>query len=308
MNSNKLTTEISKTELVKINGNEFFVRLWGDASKRPLLMLHGFPEHSGAWQQVAELLTDEFYCIAPDQRGYGQSFKPLGVENYRVSELVGDIAGLISHYSNDGKIDLLGHDWGAAAAYGAAIAMPKMIDNLVILNGVHPAAFQNELAKGTEQAAASQYFNWLRTSESSHKLAQNKFSKLIEFMSNGMDCDWLQGEVLSEYLDQWQSETVLDTMLNWYRASPIIIPKLGQPIEPNKLQKFNQIDMQIKMSHLIIWGEKDKALTAESRDGILGFCDDVIIEIIEDADHWLHHQKPAKIAKLIGRFLSIDKQ
>ncbi|MCJ8322958.1 MAG: alpha/beta hydrolase [Rhizobiales bacterium] len=292
-----------KTEIIEINGNSFFVRLWGDASKRPLLMLHGFPEHSGAWHQLAAGLTDEFFCIAPDQRGYGQSFKPNGVENYRISEVVGDIAGFISHYTDNGKIDLLGHDWGAAAAYGAAIAIPDMVDNLLILNGVHPAAFQNELAKGGAQTAASQYFHWLRTDASTHKLAQNNFAKLIEFMSNGMDCEWLQGEVLSDYLQQWQDEDVLDCMLNWYRASPIIIPKTGHTMEPDKLLKFNQTDMRINMPHLIIWGEKDKALTAETRDGIFDYCDDVKIELIADADHWLHHQQPGKIAKLIRAFL-----
>ena len=54
------------TETRQINGNPFFIRHWGDEDAPKLLMLHGFPEYSGAWNDLAPLLAKRFHCIAPD--------------------------------------------------------------------------------------------------------------------------------------------------------------------------------------------------------------------------------------------------
>ena len=82
------------TETRQINGNPFFIRHWGDENAPKLLMLHGFPEYSGAWNDLAPLLAKRFHCIAPDQRGYGQSWRPAEVEQYKTSKLVSDLGGL----------------------------------------------------------------------------------------------------------------------------------------------------------------------------------------------------------------------
>ena len=78
-----------------LNGQSFHIREWGDASKPTLLMLHGFPEYGGAWADLAERLEDSYHCVAPDQRGYGQSYAPPEPEAYRVSAMMPDIVALI---------------------------------------------------------------------------------------------------------------------------------------------------------------------------------------------------------------------
>ncbi|WP_338153240.1 alpha/beta fold hydrolase [Pseudophaeobacter leonis] len=59
-------------------------------------------------------LCHRFHCIAPDQRGYGQSWAPEGVKHYAASALVADMAALIGRDS--APITVLGHGWGAAVA------------------------------------------------------------------------------------------------------------------------------------------------------------------------------------------------
>ena len=83
-----------QTETITLNGHPFFVRRWGDPELPPLLMLHGFPEYGGAWADLAPHLSDSFHCIAPDQRGYGRSWAPEGVENYTGAKLASDMAAL----------------------------------------------------------------------------------------------------------------------------------------------------------------------------------------------------------------------
>lgn len=292
-----------KTEFINVNGLEFFVRTWGDENNPPLLLLHGFPEFGGAWEELATHLSDKYYCIAPDQRGFGQSAKPLAVENYRMSQLVGDVVGIINHYSPQAPIQLLGHDWGAAVAYVVAANVPQLVSKLIILNGVHPIPFQNELNKKGAQNEASQYINWLRLDGSGEKLAKNQFEKLIGLLSQDMDTEWFDEEKQQQYRQEWAREDCVETMLNWYKASPIKVPNLGKKIDKAMQVEINPDQMRIKMPHLVVWGKNDVALTIECRNGIYDFADDVKIVELDNLDHWLHHQNPKKIAKVIDDFL-----
>ena len=181
-----------QTETVTLNGNPFFVRRWGDADKPVLLMLHGFPEYGGAWGDLAPYLSDHFHCVAPDQRGYGQSWTPEAVEDYAVPHLVSDMAALLDHYG--GRATVLGHDWGAAVAYGLAMMRPELVDRLIILNGVHPIPFQRALARGGAQTEASQYIQFLRRPDSHDILAANDLEKMSLFFSAKMGSDWLTEE------------------------------------------------------------------------------------------------------------------
>src|SRR5215213_6999859 len=70
-----------------------------EAGAGPLvLFLHGFPEFWYSWRhQLPAVAAAGYRAVAPDLRGYNESDKPPGVENYRSSKLVGDVVGLIEH-------------------------------------------------------------------------------------------------------------------------------------------------------------------------------------------------------------------
>ncbi|WP_158968791.1 alpha/beta fold hydrolase [Chachezhania sediminis] len=280
------------TETVTLNGHPFFLRRWGDPSLPPLLMLHGFPEYSGAWEDLAPLLSHRFHCVAPDQRGYGQSWAPDGVENYVVPELVGDMSALIDHLG--GKVTLLGHDWGAAVAYGLAFFHPEKIEKLIILNGVHPGPFQRELAKGGAQTEASQYMTFLRRDGSEDILAANAFEKLHSLFSAKMDTGWLEGPRKADYEKAWTGR--LKTMIHWYRASPVKVPLPGEAIDVPAIPPGR---MMVRCPHLLIWGQRDTALLPESNAGLEDFAPDLTRVEVADADHWICHQQPARVANEI---------
>lgn len=292
-----------KTEFINVNGQEIFVRLWGDESKPKLVLLHGFPEYGGAWAELASHLSDKYYCIAPDQRGFGQSSKPLSVESYRMSQLAQDIVGLMKHYSADEPVYLLGHDWGAAVAYFVAAMAPDLISKLIILNGVHPIPFQNELAKGGAQTLASQYIIWLKREGSDEELAKNGFEKLINLLCQNMDSDWFNDQKKQDYTTEWARENCLKTMVNWYRASPIKVPKMSVALETQVTIPIDPTQMRVSMPHLVVWGQNDTALLPSCRDGIYELADDVRVVELEGLDHWLHHQNPEQVAIEIDGFL-----
>ena len=73
-----------------------------------VLFLHGFPEYSGAWDEVLPAFAGAFHAVAPDQRGYARSSKPEGVEAYRVKQLVRDVLALGDHFSPGRPFALVG--------------------------------------------------------------------------------------------------------------------------------------------------------------------------------------------------------
>ena len=281
-----------RTETVELNGQPFFVRHWGDETLPPLLMLHGYPEYGGAWEELAPLLAHRFHCIAPDQRGYGQSWAPQEVSDYAASKLVADMAALIG----EAPVTVLGHDWGAAVAYGLAMFRPELVERLIIMNGVHPVPFQRALAQGGAQTEASQYIHFLRAEGSEDRLGADNCAKLKALFAARMDMSWLAGARAEAYYTEWQRPGRLRGMINWYRASPL---KVGKPGEPFEMPDLPLDRLRVECPHLLIWGREDRALLPEATEGLEEFAPDLTRVEIAGADHWLHHQKPDEVAAAI---------
>ena len=294
-----------QTHSFTLNGQDFFVRSWGQPHLPKLIMLHGFPEYSGAFDGLAPKLSGMFHCIAPDQRGYGQSWAPSEVGEYTTSKLVSDIVSLInSDLVGGGPVAVMGHDWGAGVAYALAMFHPELVSRLIIANGVHPAPFQREMAKGGAQSEASQYINFIKTDTSHDLLAANECAKLIKLFSADMDTSWLAGERLEAYKTEWLRPGRLQGMTNWYRASPLKVADPGKPLsDPPKLPLDK---MRIHCDHLLIWGMKDTAVLPESTEGLEDFCEKLTRVEIADADHWVLHQQPDEVAEAIVEWVIGD--
>ncbi|MEO9518114.1 MAG: alpha/beta hydrolase [Paracoccaceae bacterium] len=285
-----------QTEFVPIDGQNFFVRRWGDPSNPPLLCLHGFPEFGGAWSDVAPYLASHFYVIAPDQRGFGQSWSPQDVNAYKTSKLVADMAQLIDARA---PVTIFGHDWGAAVAYGLAMFKPALVSNLIIANGVHPVPFQRALIAGGVQTAASQYIRWLRAEGSEEELAANDFERLFSLFSAHMDFSWLTEERAVAYKTEWSRPGRLRGMVNWYRASPLIVPPIGKTMRMPDLPLDR---LMVNCPHLLIWGEQDTALLPEATHNLEEFAPLLTRVNVTTADHWILHQHPQDIAKQVIDF------
>ena len=122
------------------------------------------------------------------------------------------------------------------------------------------------------------------------KLRRDDFKNLIKTIKESS----VQGTFTDEYLDKyklaWKQRRAIPCMLNWYRAS--------------FRRKLKMANRQVTVPNLIIWGERDKFLMKEMAKASLKYCDQGSLEYIEDATHWVQHEKPELVAKLIVDFLS----
>src|ERR1700733_6203670 len=156
----------------EVNG----VRLYYvEEGKGPLILfLHGFPEFWYAWKDLLPEFAKDHRAVAVDMRGYNLSSMPEAVDAYQVPILVEDVRALAEHLGYK-KFVLVGHDWGGVVAWSFAIAPPKYLEKLVIVNAPHLALFARELANNPAQQKASQYILMFRGPQAEQILSANNY-------------------------------------------------------------------------------------------------------------------------------------
>ena len=99
-----------------------------------VVLLHGFPEIAYSWRhQITALAEAGYHVMAPDGRGYGWSDAPEPVEAYAMTELVGDVIGLLDAREVDQAV-IVGHDWGAIVAPWVALFRPDRVRGVALLS------------------------------------------------------------------------------------------------------------------------------------------------------------------------------
>jgi pimeloyl-ACP methyl ester carboxylesterase len=89
-----------------------------------VLFCHGFPDTSYSWRRQMQAIASAGYrAIAPDMRGYGRSSAPADATLYTPLQTTGDLIGLLDALKIPSAV-IVGHDWGASVAWGAALMRP----------------------------------------------------------------------------------------------------------------------------------------------------------------------------------------
>ncbi len=290
--------------MIAANGQTFETNTDGDPSAPLLLFLHGFPEHAGAWTKIMPAFANRYHTVAPNQRGYGKSSKPAGIESYRVQHLAKDMLDLATTVAQGRKFHLVAHDWGASVAYMMAFMAPARIATLTVLNGVHPIPFQRAILNDPEQRQASQYMRFLRRDDAAALLAENNFARLLRFMTEGFGGGrWLTEPERQAYLASWSEPGALEAMVAWYKATQLLVPETAETVTEDPLARINPAMVRVRMPHLVLWGLEDKALRPSCTAGLDAYCDDLTLKSIDGADHWIVHQRPDAVIAELSAFL-----
>ncbi|TFV98677.1 alpha/beta hydrolase [Oxalobacteraceae bacterium OM1] len=282
------------------NGMRLHYASAGEKGKPLMLFVHGFPEFWYEWEAQLKEFGSDHFAVAPDLRGFNLSGMPANLADYKAKHIVDDLRLLAAHLGYD-KFVLVAHDWGGAIAWNFAIALPQLLHKLIIVNAPHPYLFMQALADDPEQQKASGYMNWLRAEGSEEALAKDDFA-LLEKLLNGMGqspTPWFTPEVRAKYHACWVRG--LTGGVNYYRASPLH-PPTDSNAGPLKLQ-LNPADFRVKVPTRVVWGEADIALPKSLLNGLDDFIDDLKIERIPEGSHWIVHEQPERVNRLIRGFL-----
>ncbi|MCK6585138.1 MAG: alpha/beta hydrolase [Anaerolineales bacterium] len=267
---------------IETNNIKLHVVTDGPGDGTPVILLHGFPEFHYGWRkQIPVLAQAGFRVIAPDQRGYNLSDKPRRVSAYRVETLAKDILGLFDHFGIR-KARLVGHDWGAVAAWDIALHHPDRLEKLAILNAPHPDVMARFMLENPEQRKKLWYVfffqipllpEWI--------LRKDNYRDLVRTIVGSGRKSTFSRQDIEEYKKAWSQPGALTAMLNWYRA-------IVRASFKSVLRFKREPARRVKSPVLILWGKNDAALSHELVQPSLELCDHGSAVLYEKATHWVH--------------------
>ena len=295
------------------NGIELVVWDSGPKDGEVLIFLHGFPESHRSWRHQIRHFNDRYRCIAPDQRGYGQSSKPQEIEAYAIETLVGDIFELADALEIE-RFTIVGHDWGGAISWPIAMmgqgtgGAQGRVTRAVIANAPHMGLFQRLLYTDPVQRAASQYIRDFRDPANDGLIRDHGLMALMqkalprpEGTPNPFAA--LEPEELQFMFQSWQDREACFGMLNWYRASVLDVPDPDAPYEvpagwtPPDLPKLT-------IPTLVIWALDDTALPPGNLEGLEEEVEDLTVVEVPDCGHFVQWTKPDAVIAAMEGFLN----
>ncbi|TYL45399.1 alpha/beta fold hydrolase [Nocardioides sp. BGMRC 2183] len=213
----------------------------GPIDGEPIVLLHGFPERATSWRLVAPLLHEEGYrTLALDQRGYSPGARPRRRRDYQLPTLAGDVVALIDQaIGAEGSAHVVGHDWGAAAAWTVAGLHPDRVRTLTAVSVPHPRAFLRA-GRHSTQLLRSWYMLAFQLPVLPELVIGRSGSDrgLRSFGMTDADITRFRTEILED--------GALPTALNWYRALPLSDPRGGPG--------------QITVPTTMLWSDRDTAI------------------------------------------------
>src|SRR4249920_86820 len=280
---------------VRANGLEFGLL---EAGSGPLaLCLHGFPDTAHTWRHLLPVLAGAgFHAAAPFMRGYAPTAVPADGA-YQLGALIADAVALHETLGGDGDAVLIGHDWGAEAAYGAAAHAPDRWRRLVTL-AVPPAALDPVLFTDYEQLKRFFYLFLFRDPLG--------FADAL-VASGGMaflDKLWLDwapgyqaGEDLARVKECLREPANLAAAIGYYRAAGAAGTSGGPPGTATRYAAEEQAaGRQAPQPTLYLHGAADGCIGVELARGaerLLAPYSRMVV--VEDAGHFPHLEKPGEV-------------
>ena len=213
----------------------------------PVVLLHGFPQTHSMWADVAPLFSDNYHVICPDLRGYGQSSKPEGYENYTFRNMANDVISILKYLNVEKKAHIIGHDRGARVAYRLAIDHPELVSSVMFMDIIPTYRVFAELSA----SLAFSYYHWFFLSQP-YPVPETMIGKDPDSFYNSCLQGWgattkssFSKNQIIEYRNSWRNEDCMRAMCDDYRAAYHI----------DQYDEANDSQSPIKVRFAAVWGK-----------------------------------------------------
>lgn len=251
----------------------------GPEDGEPVVLLHGFPQRATAWTQVSEHLHGSgLRTYALDQRGYSPRARPTSRFDYRVSELVADVVGLIDQIGR--PVHLVGHDWGAIVAWEVAGRHPDRLASLTAVSVPHAGAFKRALATSS-QGAKSWYMAMFQLPMVPERILRNR-SSAEKFLRGG----GMTAQMFEDFMTNIVQDGALRGGIGYYRSLPLSMSEgMGQ---------------MVRVPTTFVWSDRDAFLGRKGAEDTRKWVTaDYSFEVIEGGTHWLPDRNAEELASHI---------
>jgi len=305
-----------------INTNGIRMAIYERGEGLPVVFSHGFPELGYSWRnQIPALANAGFRAIVPDQRGYGLTDRPEGIDQYTIHHLTGDLVGLLDELGLE-KAIFVGHDWGGFIAWMMPLLHPERTAGVIGVNTPYmpraplpplqmmeslfgedfyiiyfqePGPAEALLGGDTEKT----FTRMLRTNAMTQEQMDNlppevrnmSFEKLWSTDAPLTGQALVTGKELAYYVKTFE-RTGFTGGLNWYRNMQ------------SNWETTADLGKKIMVPSLMISAEFDFILRPELANMMDPFVPDLEKHIIADCGHWTQQEKPEQLNSLIIDWLT----
>lgn len=280
--------------MIQTTRGDFNVRIYGENDKPALILLHGWPQTGYCWHHTAAHLED-FYVIAPDLRGMGDSNRSLDIKQYAKDKMAKDMFA-IADALNINQFYLGGHDWGGAIVQEMAFLHPERIQKLIIINMV---IINNPIGQGKAAEILVKYLfrsSWyqffLSIKDFPEAMIAGKEDIWVRFFSRGIS-NPVPEDAIEEYIRCYKIPNSITTAANIYR----MIPK------DRERWKKNFEGKKIDIPTHIIHGILDPVIIKEYIIGVEEFYTNVGITKLKGG-HFIVDEQPKEVAETMKAFLN----
>jgi pimeloyl-ACP methyl ester carboxylesterase len=263
------------------------------------LCLHGFPDSAWTWRHLLpDLAAAGFRAVAPWLRGYAPTAIPSD-GRYQTGALARDANALHDALGGDGTAVIIGHDWGAMAATGAAAHEPDRWRSIVTM-AVPPAGSVAQGFLSYRQLKRSWYMFFFQNPLADMVVAMDD----LRFIDN-LWADWSpgytsSGEDVERAKESMRDPANLAAALGYYRAT--FQPDLQSPELAAEQAAVSSLPPQ---PHLYLHGVDDGCMGIEVAETAAQHLtvDGSKVELVPGVGHFLHLEAPELVNGTIVRWL-----
>ena len=278
----------------EVNGRSYTATVAGEGPV--VLCLHGFPDTKSSFRyQLVALVKAGFRVVCPYMPGYELS--SLKDNHYYDLEYLGnEINALVGVISAE-PVHIVGHDWGAIAAYAAVGKKPKQYASLTALTIPYNMISDTLIFKSPKQIVYSWYIAFFQLRGVAEYVMKAKGFNLIDKLYRDWSPNWIVPEEQLKAIKAVLSDKRLkQAALGYYRA-------LRSP----SAKKYMHGD--IHLPTLLVRGEDDGCIYAGTWKLINSECfkKGLTIESVK-AGHFLHIEKPKEVNSILLAHLALHAE
>ena len=280
---------MSQVRNVPVAETNFLVRCDGEGAGTPALLLHGVPETSTCWREVAPHLPGGRRVLCPDLPGLGGS---TYTGPYDVPALVGQLAALVEAEVPDGRVDVVGHDWGGVLALAMTALRPDLVRRLAVLN----APFRDV---SLLRAPHIPFFALPLAPELLFRLGGHRV------VGTMLALGWkapgeLAPEVRAEYVAAYTDPARVTAMLGYYRG--VARPRLRQLLTRSAPERLPEVSAE---RMLVLWGALDPVLPISLGESVVRDLGPACTMVtVPGAGHFVVEEAPAVVVAALCELLA----
>ena len=264
----------------------------GPADGPVVLLHHGWPQHWYQWRHLIPALADAGYrVIAPDSRGFGWSEHPPD-EDFSHAAFVDDVVALCGQLGLE-QINYVGHDWGCWFGFLLALQRPDLVERAALISAPHPWLPPPALDLDTVLRFSKLSYQVAIASPTPPGPLKPALFRLIAQAAHG---DRFSESELDTYMRPLSQPAQQRASTQLYRNTVLR--------EAPAIARGGHAGERLTMPVLYMIGDGDQLFDEELVNELPSHGDDVQVEIVRGAGHFVPEETPDVVRDRVLAFLA----